>query len=194
MKLRHKETGEIIDLPDYLPEFEDAKEIARVFQEAAALSDEADLPPGIVSLKTYSGDIIQVSKITNTNSHFPYDKLMRIHLHLAPFTNIAQQNKSTIWSVLVNGMEWAVGSTFQEHTIEKLEWNKQSGWWAITEGIYALHLEKIYSGSKPPDNRKKTSVSSVLPSSHETADTASSEATPVIQMGFQSWIKKMIAN
>jgi hypothetical protein len=193
MKLRHKETGEIIDLPDYLPEYEDAREIARVFQEAAALSDHTELPPGIISLKTYSGDIIQVAKVTNTNSHFPYDKLIRIHLHLAPFTNNSQQNKSIVWSVLVNEMEWTVGSSIFGHVVQQLDWNKQSGWWAITEGIYAIHLEKLSSGSKPPDNKKKSLITPALPT-HESTESASSENPPVIQMRFHTWIKRMIAN
>src|ERR1700682_5004678 len=155
MKLRHKESGEIIDLPDYLPEYEDAKEIARVFRDAAALSDNNELPPGIVSLKTYTGDIIQVAKITNTISHFPYDKLIRIHLHLPPFTNIEQQNKSTVWSVLVNGMEWSVGSEIFDLVIQKLEWFKQSGWWAITDGIFAIQLDKISFESNQTDYNRR---------------------------------------
>jgi hypothetical protein len=195
MKLRHKETGEIIDLPEYLPEYEDAKEIARVFLEAAALTADNELPPEILSLKTYAGDIIQVSKITNASSHFPYDKLIRIHLHLPPFTNIAQQNKSTVWTVLVNGMEWSVGAKIFDHVIQKLEWTKQYGWWAITDDIYAIQLEKINPVSTPPEFRKKI-VNSLVSESRpqESTGTASADNPPVIQMGFQSWFRKMIAN
>jgi hypothetical protein len=155
MKLRHKETGEVINLPDYLPEYEDAKEIARVFQEAAGLEDH-DLPRGIVSLKTFSGDIIQVAKIINGNPHFPYDKLIRIHLHLPPFTNIEQQNKSTVWTVHANGTDWSVGSKIFDFIIQKLEWVKGSGWWAITDGIYAIQLNKITSELDLVDNNKSS--------------------------------------
>jgi hypothetical protein len=192
MKLRHKETGEVVNLPDYLPEYEDAKEIARVFLEAEALSDKTGLPPGIVSLKTFSGEIVLVSKIINSNSQFSYDKLIRIHLHLPPFTNISQQEKSTVWSVLVNGNEWSVSTSFLDHKIEKLEWNKESGWWAITEGIYAIHLEKISTGTRPPDPKKK-SYSSDL-SSFKSAVPASPEKLSVLQMRFQSWTNGNIPN
>ncbi len=166
MKLRHKETGEIIDLPDYLPQEQDAREIARIFQEAAAPATEKQVPPGIMRLKTESGDIISVSKITGTASHFPYDKLMRIHLHLPPFTQVEQNKKSLIWTVSVNGMDWSVGARIYEHVIEKLEWNPASGWWAHTDGIYAIQLEKLSTVGRPK----------------------------VIDMDLRSWYKKMIAN
>jgi hypothetical protein len=143
MKLRHKETGEIINLPDHLPEYEDAKEIARVFQDARDLIDETDLPQGIVSLKTYTGEIIQVDKITRGLNSFPYEKLIRIHLHLSPFTNSEQQSKSLVWSVRVNGREWSVGTIFYDLIIEKFIWTGEHGWWAMTNGIYAIQLNKI---------------------------------------------------
>jgi hypothetical protein len=166
MKLRHKETGEIIDLPDFLPEENDAREIARIFSEAIAPDTEKHIPPGIRKLKTYTGDIISVEKFTRTVPNFPYDKLIRIHLNLPPFTNMEPDRKSDIWSVLVNGIEWTVGSRIHGMTIEELKWNPQSGWWALTDGVYAVRLEKVIS----------------------------SEQTKVVEMGKRSWYKKMIAN
>jgi hypothetical protein len=166
MKLHHKETGEIIDLPDYLPEENDAKEIARIFSEAAAPVLEKQVPPGIRKLKTYSDDIISVEKFCRTVPNFSYDKLVRIHLNLPPFNNMEANRKSDIWSVLVKGIEWSLGGQVHGMTIVKLEWNEQSGWWAITDGIYAVHLEKLVSAEKPK----------------------------LVQMKERVWFKKMIAN
>ena len=192
MKLRHKETGEIIDLPDYLPDYHDAKEIARVFKLADAPVEETAVPPGIVCLKTFDGDVIQVDKITNTKSHFPYDKLIRIHLNLPPFTYVEQKDKSVVWSVVVNGMEWSVDQRVQGHIIRKFEWNRHSGWWAVTDGIYAINLEKI----NPDSGHKENKILSFWHNhtSHKRHETIFAFNSRVINMGFQSWIRRMIIN
>ena len=193
MKLRHRQTGEILELTDYLPDAQGAKEIASVYRAAAAPPEEKIVPPGIIRLKVHTGEIISVSKITQTRSPFPYDKQIRIHLNLPPFIEVIPQNKSSVWSVIVNGMEWSIGDQMHNQVIHQFKWSNESGWWALTDGIYAIHLAKIFQESN--FTVKHQSIAPIVqPEPPKSFHQTYRNAQHLMQMFFLNWFKKLIVN
>jgi hypothetical protein len=197
MKLRHKDTGELMDLPDYLPDYHDAKEIARVFHDAAAATAEKVVPPCILCLKNEKGEIIRVEEYTAANSDLSYEKLIRMHLFLLPFQDPTLKNKSSVWTVAVNGQEWSVNGKINEHVINHFEWLPDSGWWAVTEGIYAINLNKLCSHANPPVEKKKRekklSTRKTPPLSGKD-NPLLPKGPRLMNMNIKSWLKKMVVN